>query len=142
MQVQAVVAAVTSAVLIVLALWHVYWAFGGRLAHAAALPIKDGKPLFRPSAPGTFAVALALFGFAWLAAFNGGLLGTSAPSRWLQWAGAAVALAMLGRAIGDFRYVGFFKRMGGEPFASLDSRVYSPLCLLLSAGMASASWPA
>lgn len=137
---QTVVAALTCAVFAILSLWHAYWACGGQLAHGAALPRKDGKPLFQPSAGGTLAVALILMAFAGLAAANGGLLGLDAPPAWLRWAGSAVALALLGRAIGDFRYVGFFKRLGEDPFARLDTRVYSPLCLLLAAGMLSAAW--
>lgn len=137
---QAVAAVLTSSVFVVLSLWHVYWALGGRLAHQAALPIKDGKPLFQPSAVGTFFGGIALMAFAGLVAFNAGLLGTEPAPAWLRWAGGAVVLALLGRAIGDFRYVGFFKRLGDEPFARLDTRVYSPLCLLLAAGVATAAW--
>lgn len=137
---QAAVAAITCAVFAILSLWHAYWAFGGRLAHEAALPRKDGEPLFRPSAGGTFAVALILMAFAGLAAANGGLLGLDASPAWLRWAGGAVALALLGRAIGDFRYVGFFKRLGEDPFARLDTRVFSPLCMLLATGMLTSIW--
>ena len=32
------------------------------------------------------------------------------------------------RAIGDFRYVGFFKRVRDSSFARLDTLAYSPLC--------------
>lgn len=137
---QAVIAALTCAVFIVLSLWHVYWALGGRVAYLVALPVKDGKPLFRPSAVGTFVVGLALMAFAGLVAVNAGFLGAPIASTWLRWAGAALALALLGRAIGDFRYVGLFKRLGGEPFARLDTRVFSPLCLLLAAGVAVSAW--
>ena len=35
------------------------------------------------------------------------------------------------RAIGDFKYVGFFKKVKNTPFAKLDSKFYSPLCLLI-----------
>ena len=35
------------------------------------------------------------------------------------------------RAIGDFRYVGFFKSVKQSAFARADSRYYSPLCLLI-----------
>ncbi len=34
------------------------------------------------------------------------------------------------------RLVGLFKRITGSSFAWLDTRVYSPLCLTLSAGLA------
>ena len=37
----------------------------------------------------------------------------------------------LARAIGDFRLVGFFKRVQGSRFARLDTLVYAPLCLIL-----------
>jgi hypothetical protein len=46
---------------------------------------------------------------------------------WMQ-----VAVFLL-RAIGDFRYVGFFKRVHKTAFARNDSLIYSPLCLLLAA---------
>lgn len=137
---QAIAAAITTIVFVVLGLWHAYWAAGGRLAHRAALPIQNGQPLFRPSPLGTLAVAAALIGCAWITAANGGLV-TAPPLRWLPWLGMAVALGLLTRAIGDFRYVGFFKRKGEDPFARLDTRFYSPLCLLLAAGVALASWP-
>lgn len=136
----AVVAAITSTIFVALGLWHAYWAAGGRLAHRAALPIQDGQPLFRPSRQGTLAVAAVLLGCAWLTAANAGLAPTPAP-RALPWLGLLVALGLLARAIGDFRYVGFFKRKGEDPFARLDTLVYSPLCLLLAAGVALASWP-
>jgi len=137
---QAIIAALTCGVFIVLSLWHIYWALGGRVAYLIALPVKDGKPLFRPSAVGTFVVGLALMGFAGLVAVNAGFPGAPVAPTWLRWAAAALALALLGRAIGDFRYVGLFKRLGGEPFARLDTRVFSPLCLLLAAGVAATAW--
>ena len=81
----------------------------------------------------------ALLACAALVAFNAGCCPPSAPRAGR--AGAALALGLLVRAIGDFGYVGFFKRKGGNPFARLDTRVYSPLCLLLAAGTLAASWP-
>jgi hypothetical protein len=47
------------------------------------------------------------------------------------------------RALGEFRYIGFFKRVRGTPFARMDSRYYSPLALLLGVGtaiLASGGW--
>jgi Protein of unknown function (DUF3995) len=48
-----------------------------------------------------------------------------------------IAFVFLARAIGDFKYAGFFKKVKGTPFAKNDSRFYSPLCLFLSV---STSW--
>jgi hypothetical protein len=36
------------------------------------------------------------------------------------------------RAVGDFRYVGFFKRVRGTPFGRRDTIAYSPLCAILA----------
>ncbi|WP_336077986.1 DUF3995 domain-containing protein [Paenibacillus sp. 203] len=35
------------------------------------------------------------------------------------------------RSIGDFKWVGFFKRKKGTVFAKWDTVLYSPLCFLL-----------
>jgi hypothetical protein len=39
------------------------------------------------------------------------------------------------RAIGEFRYVGLFKRVRESRFAALDTRVYTPLCVALAAAV-------
>ena len=49
---------------------------------------------------------------------------------------------VLMRAIGDFRYVGFFKRVRGSRFARMDTTLYSPLCLALAAGVAAVAFGA
>jgi hypothetical protein len=43
-----------------------------------------------------------------------------------------LALVFALRAMGDFRFVGFFKSMGDEPFRSWDTWLYSPLCLAIA----------
>ena len=44
----------------------------------------------------------------------------------------AIGIIMLIRAVGDFKYVGFFKKIKGTIFAQNDTHFYSPLCLLIS----------
>jgi hypothetical protein len=51
-----------------------------------------------------------------------------------------LALGLLARAVGEFRYVGFFKRVRGSRFARLDTLIYSPVCLLLAVGVALVAW--
>jgi hypothetical protein len=43
------------------------------------------------------------------------------------------------RAVGDFHWIGFFKTVRDTAFGTLDSWVYSPLCLLLAVGSAVAA---
>jgi hypothetical protein len=127
----ALIGALTAAILTALGLIHVYWAAGGRAGHGAALPERDGRPLFQPSRAGTLMVAAALVAAAALIAVRSGLLGLP----WLAWPAGfgawALAAIFTARAIGDFRHVGFFKRAATSRFARLDSALFSPLCLLL-----------
>jgi hypothetical protein len=58
----------------------------------------------------------------------------------LQWVISAIALLMFARAIGDSNLVGFFKEVKGSRFARLDTWVYSPLCLVLGAGLLAVAW--
>jgi hypothetical protein len=123
-----------------LAIWHVCMAFSLPSGESGAVPSVSGKPLFVPSVPATLAVAVVLLLFACLVAAMGGLLETGIPKNILSWFCYALALGLLARAVGEFKYVGFFKRVRGSRFARLDTLVYSPLCLLLAVGVALVAW--
>jgi len=57
------------------------------------------------------------------------------PPAVLSWLSCALALGLFMRAVGEFKCVGFFQRVRGSRFATLDTLVYSPLCLLLAMGV-------
>jgi cation transport ATPase len=124
-----------------IALVHVYWAFGGSLGKRAAIPEQDGVPLLRPSAPGTLAIAAALLAGAGAVASRAGWLWPNLYPGAIAFAVVALALIFAVRAVGDFRYVGFFKRIRGSRFARMDSLCYSPLCAALALSIASLLWP-
>lgn len=123
-------------VFLCLALLHLYWGLGGRVGLLAAIPEIDGKPAFTPSATATFVVALCLALCAVLLAGTSGLVSLPVPHSVLSWLTRVLAVVLLLRAIGDFRQAGFFKQIRGSRFARLDTVLYSPLCLGLSAGAA------
>jgi hypothetical protein len=103
---------------------------------SGAVPSKSGKPLFVPSVGATVAVGLVLLVFACLVAAAAGFVEVGLPVRVLTWSCYALALGLFARAVGEFKYVGFFKRVRGSKFARLDTLLYSPLCLLLALGVA------
>jgi len=82
--------------------------------------------------PGLFAtimVALVLLTFALFILIKAGLLQTTLPT-WLQQYGLYILAGLfIIRAIGDFKYVGFTKKLKGTKFALMDTKWYSPLCL-------------
>ncbi len=124
------------AIFAALAVWHFRMALLPTQGASGAVPSVDGKPLFVPSPASTVAVGMVLLLFAVLVAATAGLVQVGIPVRLLAWMSWALALGLLARAVGEFRYVGFFKRVRGSRFATLDTWVYSPLCLLLAAGVA------
>jgi hypothetical protein len=129
------VAAAVVAAFALLALFHLYWALGGRSGKSAAIPHVSGRPAFAPSAFATFAVAIGLTLCALLVAATAQWIASPVSAAWLRWLSFALALGLLGRAVGDFRLVGFFKRVRGNAFARLDTLVYAPLCLVLAVGV-------
>lgn len=110
---------------------HVAWAAGLRWGLIAAVPSEGGRPLFRPSAPTTLLVAIALFAAAWLTFALAGLVPSPVSNAWLWPAGVVAALVFAARAVGDFRYVGLFKRVRGSKFARQDDALFTPLCFAL-----------
>jgi hypothetical protein len=121
-----------SGVLAAFGLLHLYWAFGKRSAGTAVIPEVGGRPTFVPTTFATVVVALLLFAAALLV--FGRLSGWGEPAfGWIfTWGTGGVAAAFFLRAVGDFRLVGFFKRVRGTTFAHWDSLLFSPLCLGLA----------
>jgi len=127
-------------IFLVLALWHFYMAVAGHSGESAAVPSRDGKPVFVPSTGSTIAVGFVLILFAVLVACTSGILVLGLPPGLLRVLCYALALGLLARAAGDFNYVGFFKRVRGTRFARMDSLLYSPLCLALSVAVATVAF--
>lgn len=134
------IAIILSALLALIGLMHFYWAIGG------LWPGKDEKSLARtvigvknikkmPPMALTLLVSLAILAAAFWPLMWRGIIDYPLPQS-LIWLGMiALTFVFLGRGIAG--YLPFFKRSNGEqPFARLNARYYSPLCLLLGAGFA------
>jgi hypothetical protein len=124
----------------VLAAWHFVMAAMPARGNSGAVPSVNGKALFKPSRMATVGVGVLLLLFAALVAATGGILATGIARSVLAGMSYALAGGLLARGIGDFKYVGLFKRVRGSRFATLDSWLYSPLCLILSAAVANLAW--
>jgi hypothetical protein len=122
-------------VLLAACLLHAYWAIGGG-GTSLAVPESDGKPAFRPGRIGAGLVALALLAASLLVAQQASGLAPW-PPRSLATTGCWLLAALfLARAIGDFRWVGLFKRVKDTNFALSDTAAYTPLCLLIGLAVA------
>jgi hypothetical protein len=128
---QAMAGHVLLVALAALSLLHLYWGLGGRRGLDQALPRRPGKPLRYPAPIVTLCVAAGLAACALPVSECMGY--SHLVPRILGRTGARVLAAVFFlRAIGDFRFVGFSKRIRDTEFARWDSRVYSPFCLFLS----------
>jgi hypothetical protein len=130
---------------VALSLLHVYWACGGRWGWNAVLPEQPTPPapdsatarvtLFTPSRAATLGVACGLAMAALLVSLRAGLFAPPLRHWALNTILTMMAAVFLVRAIGDFHWVGFFKKAGGSTFAYLDTAIYSPLCVALGVGL-------
>jgi hypothetical protein len=127
-----------SVIVLAIAVLHASWGLGShwpassseRLAKAAV-----GRPRIEKMPPpaSCLAVAALLTGVATWPLFASGLLLEGWP-RWLTLlAGAGIAAVFIGRGIAGYTSA-WRRRFSEQPFASLDRRIYSPLCLALGAG--------
>ena len=120
-----------SVVFLFLSALHFFWALGGTWGFENAIPKKNGVPLFTPGKIATVFIALALLSAAVVPLWRAGFLEPGPV--WLSHAATwAIAGVFAIRAVGDFRYCGFFKRIRGTAFARNDSLIFSPLCAFLS----------
>ncbi len=116
-----------------LALFHLYWAVGGQFGYNNVLPTnEEGAVLLKPTTIDGIIVGigLLLLGLFYVFSLN------TPNGRFLilvrnigLW---VIPIIFALRAIGDFKYVGFFKQIKSTEFANLDTMFYSPLCIIIA----------
>jgi hypothetical protein len=113
---------------------HFYWAAGGRWKRDQVIPqsIND-VALFKPRKLACILVAAGLLLFALISAGSLGLFKrVIGPKAWI-YGNAVIGTVFLARALGDGKYLGFFKKIRHTNFAKNDTRLYTPLSLYISA---------
>ena len=125
--------------------FHFYWALGGRIGFSVSLPQRpDGSPVmahrlgwWRPAAG---AVALGLLALALLLVAHARRWPLPLPPGAAQAALTGTGLAFVARALVPNRYVGLFKSLRDTRWARYDTRLYSPLFLLLGLLLIRQAW--
>lgn len=122
-----------SLILFAIAIIHFYWAAGGKWMMDKVLPFEStGQKALDPSAGMTAFVGIAfliMIGGLWLRVTQ---TQTFIPDWLMNYGLIFLGIIFLVRAIGDFRYAGFFKSIKDTEFAKYDSKYFSPLCLVMS----------
>ncbi|MBA1420556.1 MAG: DUF3995 domain-containing protein [Epsilonproteobacteria bacterium] len=116
-------------IMMLFALIHFYWAFGGKFGLDKALPTDaEGNRLLNPSKFMTFVVGFILLGLSYVPY----KLYTGDKSQMIVYAGYGLSILFFLRVIGDFNLVGLFKKVKNTEFSKYDTWVYIPLCLFIS----------
>ncbi|MDF2684113.1 MAG: conserved hypothetical rane protein [Brevibacillus sp.] len=123
----------SATILLFLSMLHLYWVVGGKWGLEAAIPRTedDTRRLFSPGKAATVGVALLILFASYLLLAQSGFLYALLSEKLIRWGCIFCAGVFFLRAVGDFRYVGFFKRVRQTRFARNDAWIYCPLCLWL-----------
>ena len=112
---------------------HFYWAIGGKWATDVVVPTKPtGEKLFNTSVLSCVVVGSGLWLMSFVHVANAGLIFVNTPFPIIRYATFAMGIVFMVRFIGDFKWVGIFKKVNGTSFAKNDALYYAPLCLFLS----------
>lgn len=116
----------------VIALIHFYWLFGGEKWIDKALPTdENGKRVLNPGKFETVIVTFGLLLFAFYYLLKMELFEMGIPKLIAEYSGWIISLIFIVRAIGDFKYVGFFKRIKKTEFAKFDTRYFTFISLII-----------
>lgn len=119
-----------AAIFFVLGGFHIYWFLGGTWGLDYVIPSKTPTtlPLEIPRIA-TLMVALVLVTFGGLYLAKLGWITLPLPHTMTRYAYWVIPSIFILRAIGEFNYIGFFKKIKHTTFAQADSKLFSPLCL-------------
>jgi glucan phosphoethanolaminetransferase (alkaline phosphatase superfamily) len=124
--------AINTYIFFILSAIHFYWAFGGTLWYADVLPTNSaGSKRMNPGVMATFIVAFGLLFLAFITIGNRGIWDKHIRRKYFAYGALVISIIFLIRAIGDFKFIGFFKTIKQTRFAENDTWFFSPLCLFI-----------
>ena len=124
---------VNTVIFILLSILHFYWAFGGKLWYDDVLPTSSNmQHKLNPSATAGLIIAFGLLFLALLTAGNLGLFDRYIKRTYFRYSTFIITIIFLLRAIGDFKFIGFFKTVKSTSFGLNDTCFFSPLSSLIA----------
>ena len=116
----------------VLSGFHFYWFFGGKWGLSKAIPTKGTESVL-PSLPriATLIVALGLLAFGLSYLLKSELITLQLPQALMAFSYWFIPIIFLLRAMGEFNYVGLFRKIKNTEFAKADRQLFTPLCLVI-----------
>lgn len=129
-----ILTSITITFFILCGILHLYWFLGGKTFFKNSLPTRnDGSRVISPSKFSILIVTCGFFSCALLLMASIKIINITAyiPSFLIHYFIITLSIIMFIRAIGDFKYIGIFKKVKNTDFAFFDTRLYIPLCLFI-----------
>ncbi len=111
---------------------HFYWVFGGKWGLESVFPEIKNKPKLKPSKFMTVAVAILFFVIGLLILNATTYYSIEFINKHQSKVILLIAIIFGIRAIGEFKYLGLFKKEKTSLFAINDTKYYTPLCIWIS----------
>ncbi|MBK9566075.1 MAG: DUF3995 domain-containing protein [Saprospiraceae bacterium] len=112
---------------------HIYWAFGGRWASEGVFPTFENQSnAVMPGMIPTLIVAVGLLFFGLMVLMH--ITDVTLPFGHeiiYKYGLRVIAVIFIIRSIGEFQYVGLFKKIKHTKFGLKDTQIYTPLCLTI-----------
>jgi hypothetical protein len=124
---------INTTIFLLLSILHFYWTFGGKLWYEDVLPTNSrGLNRMNPSMTACLIIAFGLIFLAFITAGNQGLFDKYVKRKYFRYGALTIVVIFFLRAIGDFRFIGFFKTVTRTKFGINDTQIFSPLCLFVA----------
>ncbi len=121
-----------SLILVGLGIIHFNWVIGGKYGFTESLPTKEnGERVLNPKKNDSAIVGIGLTAFGLFYLLQSDLINYNLPEWILKYGGWIIPAIFILRSIGEFKYVGLFKRIKQTDFGKLDTKFFSPLCLVI-----------
>lgn len=119
-------------IFVILGFVHFNWMFGGKWGLDKALPTKEnGERILNPGKTDSGIVGIGLLMFGAFYLLKSELIVINIPDWIVKFGSWIIPTIFILRAIGDFKYVGFFKKIKKTTFGKRDTKLFSPLCLII-----------
>lgn len=114
----------------VLACIHFNWVIGGTYGFSKSIPTKEnGERLFNPKIMDSAVVGLVLLGFGGFYLIKSGLIQLEIWQTPFAYASWIIAGIFVLRSIGEFKYLGFFKKIKDSEHEIAYRKILLPMCL-------------
>jgi hypothetical protein len=124
---------INTVLFLLLSILHFYWTLGGKLWYEDVLPTNlKGTNRLNPSTASGLIISFGLLLLAFITVGNQGLFDKYFNGKYFRYGTLVIALIFFLRAIGDFRFIGFFKTVNKTRFGINDTLFFSPLCLFIA----------